>query len=219
MFISAENTGEPVQDQFIRLVSAHMPPGFKAVPKYNSTQLTGWDIVPEHSMDPSFERAGIEVASKQLNQAYAAAIRIHGNHYDKAGLPEMLHVSDVSNRLVRYGAEVQVIGLLHDSLEYMSIDSVNELMGYFPLSPMQKDAITILHRHHNASYDYYIHAIMTCNSNAIATLVKVADLKSNTDPDRMGLIPGFAQGSLAKRYFKALKELEGEWMTYRHASE
>lgn len=209
MFISAENTGEPIEDQFIRLVAEHIPPGFRSVPKYNSTQLTGWDIVPERGMDPPHDRVGIDVASRQLNQAYAAALTIHGNHYDKAGLPEMLHVTDVANRLVRYGAEVQVIGLLHDSLEYMSIDSVNELMGYFFLSPMQKEAITILHRQPDESYDFYIHAIMSCNSNAIATLVKVADLKSNTDTDRMDLIPGFAQGYLARRYFKALKDLEG----------
>jgi len=205
MFISAELSDETINEQYERRVARILPPGYAAIPKYNTSQMTGWTIVKDSGFDDTVNLFGISAASQQLAQAYVAAARIHGTHFDKAGMPEMVHCTDVANRLMEYGPEVQVIGLLHDSLEYMSVESVSELMAWHRLTETQISIISMLNRKPGVKYDDYI---LELSKSALGQIVKIADIKSNTDPVRMAMIPGFVSGSLAKRYFKSLMVLE-----------
>lgn len=128
----------------------------------------------------------------------------HSGHLDKAGADYYEnHLIPVYEDVKEMGDIYAVSALLHDILEDTDVreDVIADVFG--------EDVYTIVkiltHRKGETYFDY----IARIKENKIATAIKLADLKSNSDLSRLSKI---RDGDLArlKRYEKAIKILSNE---------
>lgn len=118
-----------------------------------------------------------------MNQlALAIAITAEGfkNRIDKAGQPYILHCLRVMNNLHTRDEELQAIAVMHDNVE----DEVCTLMQLRNMGFSSRVVTAIEFLTHNKTDDYmsYIRAIV---HNQDARLVKLADLKDNSNITRL----------------------------------
>lgn len=111
---------------------------------------------------------------------------------DKSGNPEILHPLGVAGRCIEYGADAQVLAILHDILEDYP-ERVNREMleqrGY-PITILDAlDAIT-----RNKSEETYKEYIERLSKNKLATIVKIADNEYNINRSDTGLTKKEAEG-------------------------
>ena len=136
------------------------------------------------------------LTKKALNMAYEA----HKNQSDKSGLPYIFHPFHLAEQM--NDEYTKCVALLHDVVEDSSY-VIHELeeMG-FPLKVV--DAIRILTHDKDEPYFDYIKRI---KNNEIARIVKIEDLKHNTDMARLSVV---TEEDLKRdeKYKKALYILE-----------
>ena len=108
------------------------------------------------------------------------AANAHDGQFDKGGMPYILHPLKVMHYLKTTDEELMCIALGHDLLEDTPI-SANylESMGF---SSRVIDGIKCLTKHSDEDYEDYKKRVM---SNKDAMLVKMADLRHNTDLRRL----------------------------------
>ncbi|MBD1911467.1 MULTISPECIES: HD domain-containing protein [unclassified Leptolyngbya] len=135
---------------------------------------------------------------QKLEQAIQLATRLHAGQVDKAGEDYIQHPLRVMNAVE--GETTKIVAVLHDTLEDTPI-TFEELEGQFGSDVAS--AVQALTRLEGEDYFDFIERV---KQNAIATTVKIADLKDNMNLSRMATI---TEKDLARheKYKKALQLL------------
>jgi (p)ppGpp synthase/HD superfamily hydrolase len=115
-----------------------------------------------------------------LAVAIAIAADAFRDTTDKAGEPYILHCLRVMNGLHTRDKELQSVAVLHDVIEDTGITIADlRTMGF---SNRVVDAVTLLTHDKETSYEDYILRIA---ENEDARLVKLSDLRDNSDITRL----------------------------------
>ena len=135
---------------------------------------------------------------KAINLMY----KYHNGQFDKSGLPYVFHPFTVAFNMKD---EVTcIVALLHDIVEDTAC-TFEELETLF--SDEIVNAIKLMTHDPNEDYFSYIEKIST---NRIASLVKISDLKHNSDKSRLNNITKKDINRIEK-YRKALEILSNKW--------
>ena len=141
----------------------------------------------------------------RVRKAFEIAKAAHSGQFDKAGENYIYHPLTVA---LNFGGDISamVVSLLHDVAEDTSL-TLENLHEEINLTAAEFSALELLTHDKNISYFDYIQKI---KSNELATKVKIADLKNNSDLSR---IPAAAQSqkdfSRVEKYKQALHILRG----------
>ncbi len=115
-----------------------------------------------------------------LALAISIAAQAFQDKKDKGGNPYILHCIRVMNNVSQHGEDVMAIAILHDIVEDTSW-TLAQLYDLGFSDRVMKALITLTHDK-NVSYEDYIKAIAV---NPDARLVKLADLRDNSDITRL----------------------------------
>lgn len=121
---------------------------------------------------------------------------------DKQGHPYVEHLYYVSNHLETY--EEKVVGLLHDVIEDTYINEKVLLELKFPKNIV--DAVSLLTRNKEISYDDYIDSIIQSN-NLLAIKVKKVDMMHNMNKERLAALDENVRKKLEKKYIKNYQKI------------
>ena len=155
-------------------------------------------MVKIHEMDSLFN------AKDALGRAVLLAITAHAGQYDKAGKPYINHPLEVAS----YGDDVdsKIVGFLHDVLEDSEFNQFDLREAKIPAHCIE--AVRCLTKPHGLkskrrymSIDTYLEII---SRNPLATKVKIRDYISNTNFERLLLLPEDVRERLMHKYYKQL---------------
>jgi len=128
------------------------------------------------------------------------AYNTHKDQVDKAGLPNIDHPFYLATQMNT--EEAIITALLHDAVEDSSYTFKDiERLGF---SPSIMTALRLLTHDDSDDYITYIQRIKT---NELARVVKLADLKHNSDDSRLDIIDDKVIERL-HRYAESIKILE-----------
>lgn len=144
----------------------------------------------------------MEKLHKVLHIAIQIALYAHEGQVDKGGNPYILHPLSVMGKMDTI--EEKIVAVLHDSIEDSNIKK-EELMT-LGIPKELVDEIDLLTRKDGDSYMQYITKVKT---GKIAKKVKLADLETNMDLNRIGK-PTKTDFDRVKKYKKAYKLLLGD---------
>ncbi len=132
-------------------------------------------------------------------RARELAVHAHFGQVDKAGHDYFkTHVADVARR-VGSDPVLQTIAYLHDIVEDTSVSLADLRQLRFSTAVVSAvDALT--HRPFEGRIDYYGRVRV----DPLALQVKLADIASNTDPDRMHQLDEPTRARLRQKYSAAL---------------
>lgn len=132
--------------------------------------------------------------------AQSIATIAHEDQTDKNGAPYIEHPAAVASYVTT--DDEKAVAWLHDVIEDTVVTADHLLEMGFPKRIV--DAVVLLTRTREVSSDDYYAAI---RQNPLARTVKIADVKHNTEPSRVALLPRDVQKRLEKKYKKALRLL------------
>lgn len=138
-----------------------------------------------------------------LGFAIYLAAKAHKDDLDKGGKPYILHPLRLMMRLDQTDPELLQIAVMHDVFEdHPELYTLKDLEE-FQFSPRVINALTLLTHKKGVPYEDYIKLIGT---NRDATIVKLEDLKDNSDITRL---KGISEKDLQRtqRYHKAFMYL------------
>jgi len=115
-----------------------------------------------------------------LSAAIRIAINAHDGQYDRGGMPYILHPLRVMSFLKSSDEELQTIAVLHDVVEDSTVTWWD--LREAAMSERVISAVRALTKIPGQSYDEYRDAVF---SNRDAMIVKLADLRHNTDIRRL----------------------------------
>ena len=117
------------------------------------------------------------INTKLTRKAMIIAYNAHQNQFDKANIPYIYHPIHIAEQME---TELEcIVALLHDVVEDTDI-TLNDLEKEFPKEVI--DLLKILTHDKKIDYIEYIKKVKT---NPIATKIKIADLKHNSDITRL----------------------------------
>ena len=117
------------------------------------------------------------INTKLTRKAMIIAYNAHQNQFDKANIPYIYHPIHIAEQM---DTELEcIVALLHDVVEDTDI-TLNDLEKEFPQEVI--DLLKILTHDKKIGYIEYIKKVKT---NPIATKIKIADLKHNSDITRL----------------------------------
>lgn len=139
-----------------------------------------------------------ENTKKAINLMY----KYHDGQLDKSGLPYIFHPFSVAYDFEE--EDLCIVALLHDIVEDTSC-TFEELENMFSKDVV--DAIRLMT--HSDEDDYFLY-IERLSDNRLASLVKISDLKHNSDESRLNNI---TQRDIKRneKYKKALEILLNKW--------
>ena len=139
--------------------------------------------------------------SKQpmLELALSIATKAHRGQFDKAGIDYIEHPIFVASQVD--SEEEKAVALLHDVIEDSSVTAEELLNAGLPETVVT--AVQILSKKKGQDYQTYL---KTVKSNPLARVVKLADLKHNSDLSRLETITDKDLEGLEK-YKKAIDYL------------
>lgn len=142
------------------------------------------------------------IYTKLTNQAMRMAYNAHHGQLDKGGIPYIFHPYHLAEQMP--DEYTTCVALLHDVVEDTDV-TLKQLSEIFPKEVV--DAVALMT--HSADTDYltYVKAI---KQNPIAKIVKLADLKHNSDETRLDEPDEAALRRWNEKYSKALEILEAE---------
>ena len=132
--------------------------------------------------------------------AMKIAYNAHKDQADKGGLPYVFHPFHLAEQMQT--EDTVCVALLHDVVEDSSVTF--EQLEHAGFSQSVVRALTLLTHKKNVPYMEYIEAI---KSNSIARTVKLADLKHNSDLNRLDSVTDRDLKRIEK-YKKAISILE-----------
>ena len=139
------------------------------------------------------------INTKLTRKAMIIAYKAHQNQFDKANIPYIYHPIHIAEQM---DTELEcIVALLHDVVEDTDI-TLNDLEKEFPQEVI--DLLKILTHDKKIDYIEYIEKVKT---NPIATKIKIADLKHNSDITRLENITPTDLKRIEK-YKKALEILD-----------
>jgi len=142
--------------------------------------------------------ANWSVTSTAIQAAWIA----HDGQTDKSGADYYdAHIADVVDRLGDELPAVRAVAYLHDVLEDSDITE-DQLRRVLPADVVSA-VVAITHTPSEPRADYYARV----KANPLALRVKLADIASNTDPDRLALLDEETRQRLTTKYAKALEAL------------
>lgn len=118
--------------------------------------------------------------SEQLATAITLAVTRHQGQFDKGGMPYSLHVLKVMYLTKSEDLEVLMIAVLHDIVE--DTDITYQDLHNLGFSKRVIAGIQLLTKVKGQTHDEYVAGILT---NTDAILVKMADLRHNSDIRRL----------------------------------
>ena len=116
----------------------------------------------------------------RVRRAYETAAQAHRGQVDKAGTDYINHPLTVAANVGKNISAI-IVALLHDVAEDTSL-TVDEMAKKIPLTVDEIQALKLLTHDEKFSYPDYVAKI---KSNKLATVVKRADLKHNSDLSRI----------------------------------
>ena len=119
-------------------------------------------------------------ADARVRNAYKIARAAHAGQVDKAGVDYINHPLTVASN-VGDNISAIIVALLHDVAEDTAV-TLEDLTAAVPLEPNETAALKLLTHDKNIPYAEYIDKIKT---NDLATAVKIADLRHNSDLSRI----------------------------------
>lgn len=131
------------------------------------------------------------------------ATRAHSGHLDKGGQAYIGHPARVAASVAAHGEAATIVAWLHDTVEDTSV-TLAGLRNHF--SDVVVDAVdAITRRQGEGASSYYARV----RGNALASIVKLADIADNMDEDRLAVLPPDVADRLRRKYAQALRELGG----------
>ena len=131
--------------------------------------------------------------------AFEIAKTAHAGQTDKAGLDYILHPLQVAAEMAT--DEEKAVALLHDIIEDTDVTASELLAKGLPDNVVE--AVEALTKKHNQNYAAYLAGV---KKNRLATAVKLADLKHNSDLSRLEKITQ-KDRHRAEKYRKAIEYL------------
>jgi (p)ppGpp synthase/HD superfamily hydrolase len=141
-----------------------------------------------------------------VEHAERVARAAHKGQLDKAGLPYFeSHVADVHCRVVSYGGGVneQIAALLHDVLEDTPVTEIELRKESFPEEALV--IVKLLTKVPDESKTNYYERIRQHEPSRRVKLY--GDIASNTDTDRLALLPNEKRTKLTRKYAEATLQL------------
>ena len=144
----------------------------------------------------------ISTASERLKSAVNLAEKLHEGQVDKLGIPYIVHVQDVADRVSDRGEDYIIVGLLHDSVEDtdISLESIEEKFG-----KIVRDGVDGMTKRNGE--DYFDDYLPRVASNKISKLVKLADSSHNLSKNHL-LEVSDQQERLKHKYVSVIQYLE-----------
>ena len=136
------------------------------------------------------------ITKKALKLCFEA----HKKQVDKSGMPYVFHPFHLAEQMQT--EETTVVALLHDLVE--DADYTIEDLASMGFSKNITDAIALMTHADDVAYMDYVRRI---KNNPIAKVVKLADLKHNSDLTRLDVVDEKAL-KRKEKYLKAIKILE-----------
>jgi (p)ppGpp synthase/HD superfamily hydrolase len=138
----------------------------------------------------------------KLAKAIEIAAHYHLNQTDKSGKPYILHCLRVMDKVKSKESEVKQIAVLHDLFE--DTDCFPSELRREGFSTRVLNALYLLEHSSVDSYEVYINRVC---SNKDAMLVKLADLRHNSDITRL---KGVTEKDLKRmaKYHKAYTQIK-----------
>ena len=140
-------------------------------------------------------------ANARIRRAYETAKTAHSGQLDKSGVEYINHPLTVAEN-VGENISAIIVALLHDVAEDTNL-TIAELKKKIPLTDDETKALELLTHDKNISYFEYVEQI---KSNDLARIVKIADLKHNSDLSRIKN-PSQKDFARVEKYSLALKIL------------
>lgn len=139
-------------------------------------------------------------------KAYKTVVEFHRGQTDLAGVTYTEHLKTVANNVSRVTDDDATIAVawLHDILEDTKMTE-KDLSNIF--SSEIVEAVKAITKLDNEDYDNYIKRVKT---NRIATIVKIEDLKHNSDLSRLGRSHKSGDIRRLNKYSKALEYLRND---------
>ena len=117
-----------------------------------------------------------------VDKALRIALSVHSGQTDKGGHPYILHPLRIMKRLNTPDEELMAIALLHDAVEDSGGKLTFETLYREGFSERVVGALRLLTHGPTDDYQEYIRGIA---ANRDATLVKLQDLRDNSDVTRL----------------------------------
>lgn len=138
------------------------------------------------------------IYTANTKKAIKIAFAAHQGQLDKAGLPYILHPIHLAEQMET--EETCIVALLHDTVEdtYVTFEELEK-----EFSEEVIEALKLLTHNKTIPYMDYVEKI---KSNPIAKVVKLADLKHNSDITRLDFISKKDE-ERKEKYQKAIKLL------------
>ena len=136
------------------------------------------------------------ITKKALRLCFEA----HKKQVDKSGMPYVFHPFHLAEQMQT--EETTVVALLHDLVE--DTDYTIEDLASMGFSKNITDAIALMTHADDVTYMDYVRRI---KNNPIAKVVKLADLKHNSDLTRLDVVDEKAL-KRKEKYLEAIKILE-----------
>lgn len=114
-----------------------------------------------------------------LDKAIVLATNKFAGKFDKGGTPYILHCLHVMRKVSHLGEDAMVVAVLHDIIEDTDV-TLKDLVVDFP-EKIVSTIVTLTHLP-DESYENYIERIAL---NDLARMIKLEDLKHNSDITRM----------------------------------
>ena len=145
------------------------------------------------------------IYTKLTIKAMEVAFSAHFGQKDKAGAPYIFHPFHIAENMP--DEDTTVIALLHDVIEDTDLTASD--LRKFGFTPLQVEAVVAMSRKKDEQYFDYIQRV---KENNYSRIVKLADLKHNSDKSRLLTLPQEEQDKMIKlideRYKKAIQMLK-----------
>jgi (p)ppGpp synthase/HD superfamily hydrolase len=112
-----------------------------------------------------------------IKKAYELALNLHRGQVDKSGKPYIHHLIEVANQVE--GRDAIMVALLHDAMEDQGVTT--KFLQNQGFESKVIEAIVLLTK----TGDDYISYIMKIKENPLARVVKIADMRHNSDLSRL----------------------------------
>ena len=119
-----------------------------------------------------------------LDKAIVIAATAFEGKYDKGGVPYIMHCLHVMDKVKHLGTEAMVVAVLHDLIEDTDWTAISLVENGF--NPHTVSLIELLTHKDGESYDDYIKRAAL---NKITKTIKMEDIRHNSDPHRLKVIP------------------------------
>ncbi len=140
------------------------------------------------------------IYTKLTKMAIKLCFEAHKDQEDKSGMPYVLHPFHLAEQME--DEDTTVVALLHDVIE--DTDYTLEDLKKMGFPQQILDALALLTHEEGVPYMTYVEAI---SHNPVATAVKKADLRHNSDLSRLDVVDQKALDRTEK-YRRALELLE-----------